>query len=377
MGHPHRILIVDDEDYIRHLLATLVQSLGHEPEIALDGWEALAKVKLDIDLVLLDLNMPGMDGFEVARRIREDPDVGDVPLMMVTGFSSQEDRLRAVEAGANDFIAKPVDPTELRVRMASLLKIKEQQDALQRHRAELQATVEKQTRTLRQALEEMTQAQRQAREAHLDTIHRLARAAEYKDEDTVAHIERMSRFCELLAQSLHWPPGEVEIIRHASSMHDVGKIGIPDSILLKPGQLTEEEWDIIKEHTVIGAHLLHGSPSELLQAGEVIALSHHEKWNGSGYPQGLAQEEIPLLGRISALADVFDALTTDRPYRPALSNEQALEIIRQGRGTHFDPQLVDLFFDHLPAVFPIQEQWRETPPLKIHPGGGEPERREK
>lgn len=365
MGQLHRILIVDDEDYVCHFLAGLVRSLGHEPEIALDGWEALAKLKLDIDLVLLDLSMPGMDGFEVARRIRKDPDMGDVPVIMVTAFSDKEDRLQAVEAGANDFIAKPVDRTELRVRMASLLKLKEQQDALKRHRAELQETVEKRTATLRRALEEMTQAQRQAREAHLDTIQRLARAAEYKDEDTAAHIERMSRYCELLARALHWAPSQVELIRYASAMHDVGKIGIPDSILLKPDTLTADEWEVIKQHTTIGARILHGSPSELLQAGQTIALSHHEHWNGSGYPQGLAREEIPLLGRISALADVFDALTTDRPYRPALSNDQALAIIREGREVHFDPQLVDLFFDHLPAVFAIQEQGGKAPNLEI------------
>lgn len=353
-----RLLIVDDEAPNRDLLEALVEGLGHEPELACDGVEALAKIKLDVDLVLLDVMMPGMDGFDVARRIRQDPDYGDVPIIMVTALTGKEDRLRAVEAGANDFITKPIDKTELRIRTASLLGMKEAQDLIKRHRKELEDTVQRRTAALRQALAEMAEAQRRTQEAHLDTLQRLVLAAEFKDDDTALHLQRMSRYAALLAQELNLPPGEVELIRLASPMHDVGKIGIPEHILLKPGQFTAEEMERMKQHTHIGGRLLRGSASELLKAGEIIALTHHEKWDGSGYPNGLAGEAIPLWGRISAVADVFDALTSPRPYKPAFPNDQAVRMLEEGRAKHFDPALIDLFLTHLDAVVVIQEECR-------------------
>lgn len=355
---PKRILIVDDEEPNQELLRSILDSLGHDSEIAADGFEALAKYKLDIDLVLLDVNMPGMDGFTVARRIREDPDCGSVPILMVTALTSKNDRLRAVEAGANDFITKPIDVTELKVRMASLLRMKEAQDAIKRHQEELERTVEKRTAYLRQSLDNLAKAHRATYEAHLDTIRCLAVAAEYKDENTGTHINRMSHYTALLAQGLNLPPNEVELILHASKMHDVGKIGIPDSILLKPGKLTEEEMEIMKQHTIIGARILEGSLSEILQAGKVMALSHHEKWDGSGYPKGLSGKDIPLWGRICAVADVFDAITSDRPYHKAMPNEKAYEILREERGRHFDPGIIDVFFDRIEEVLKIQERYR-------------------
>ncbi|MBW2596022.1 MAG: response regulator, partial [Deltaproteobacteria bacterium] len=203
MSQPKRILIVDDEKLNRELLEILVASLGHKPEIARDGVEALAMMKLDIDLVLLDVMMPGMDGFEVARRIREDPDTSDIPIVMVTSLTSKEDRFRAVEAGANDFITKPIDKTELQVRTANLLKMKESQDAIKRYQVELENKVEQRTEDLRLALQDMAEAQRKTHKAHLDTIVRLAIAAEYKDEDTAAHIHRMSHYCAIIARGLH------------------------------------------------------------------------------------------------------------------------------------------------------------------------------
>ncbi|HXG30439.1 MAG TPA: HD domain-containing phosphohydrolase [Thermodesulfobacteriota bacterium] len=355
---PKRILIVDDEEPNRELLKSILDSLGHDSETAADGFEALAKYKLDIDLVLLDVNMPGMDGFTVVRRIREDPDCSSVPILMVTALTSKNDRLRAVEAGANDFITKPIDVTELKVRMASLLRMKEAQDAIKRHQEELERTVEKRTAYLRQSLDNLAKAHRATYEAHLDTIRCLAVAAEYKDENTGTHINRMSHYTALLAQGLNLPPNEVELILHASKMHDVGKIGIPDSILLKPGKLTEEEMEIMKQHTIIGARILEGSLSEILQAGKVMALSHHEKWDGSGYPKGLSGKDIPLWGRICAVADVFDAITSDRPYHKAMPNEKAYEILREERGRHFDPGIIDVFFDRIEEVLKIQERYR-------------------
>ena len=217
-----------------------------------------------------------------------------------------------------------------------------------------QAAVALTNRTL---IEDLTEAKQRIEEAHLDTIQRLAVVAEYKDEDTAIHIRRMSRYCAVLARTLKLSPADVEMMLHASPMHDVGKIGIPDAILVKPGKLDADEWNIMKQHTIMGAQILSGSESELIQAGEVIALSHHEKWDGSGYPNGLAREKIPLLGRICAVADVFDALTSKRPYKEAFPNEKACKILKEGRGKHFDPNILDAFFKRLDEVVAIQQSY--------------------
>jgi len=338
----HRILVVDDLEQNRMLLAGMVQSLGFEVETAADGLEALGKLRLGIDLVLLDVMMPGIDGFEVVRRIRCDSGFHDLPVIMVTALDSREDRMRSVDAGANDYIAKPVDKTELRARVGSQLRLKDAQDQIKRHSAELEATVVERTRALREALSEMVEAQRKTENAHLDSIHRLVLASGFRDGNIAGHIQRISSYTATLARALRLSPREVEVLTHASPLHDVGKIGIPDAILLKEGKLTDEERTLMKAHTWIGGEILAGSPSEIVQAGEVIALSHHEWWNGSGYPRGLAGEDIPLMGRICAVADVFDALTSDRIYRPAHSIDEALDLMRGEKG-HFDPQLFRLF----------------------------------
>ena len=357
MNRKQRVLVVDDDNAVRDLLAMTIQFFGYETETARDGFEALAKIHLDIDLILLDVQMPGMDGFEVARRIRSDPTVSDLPICMITGNTDRSDRLRAVEVGVNDFVGKPADETELRIRTASLLKQKEAQDQIKRYQEDLEQKVNHRTQALRKALEEIADAQRKTNEAHLDTIRRLAIAAEYRDDDTANHIQRVSLISGLLAEKLHFPAGEVEIIREAVPMHDVGKIGIPDEILFKPGKLTDEEFDIMKRHTIIGGQILEGSPSEFLKAGEVIALSHHEKWDGSGYPKGLSGEDIPLWGRICAVTDVFDALLSSRPYKPAFPMEKVMGIMKEGRGKHFDPALLDIFIDNLDATIRIRNQY--------------------
>ena len=212
--------------------------------------------------------------------------------------------------------------------------------------------------TNRQLIEDLTDAKHRIEEAHLDTVQRLAIVAEYKDEDTAIHIKRMSRYCTVLARGINLPRKDVEIVLHASPMHDVGKIGIPDAVLCKPGKLDEEEWEIMKQHTVMGAQILSGSESELIKTGQVIALSHHEKWDGTGYPNGLAKEDIPLLGRVCAVADVFDALTSKRPYKDAFPNEKAYEILKAGSEQHFDKHIVDMFFECLDEILAIQEAFR-------------------
>ncbi len=356
MTQRKRILVVDDESCNRLLLQSALKTLGYEPEHAQDGFEALAKLSLDIDVVLLDVMMPGMDGFEVARRIKKDIHWGDTPIIMVTSLTSREDRLRAVEAGAGDYISKPVDLVELRVRLASILRMKEAQDALKHHKAELEATVRRRTAALRKSLEDIGKAQRRTHQAHMDTIRRLVLASEFKDDDTGAHVQRVSSFSALIAEALKLPPGEVEIIREAAPMHDVGKIGIPDAVLQKPGQLTAEEMTMMHGHCEIGAQILGGSRSQILQAGEIIALSHHERWDGAGYPYGQAGEDIPLFGRICALADVFDALTNKRSYKEPYPLEKAVGILKEDRGRHFDPTLVDIFMENLGQVVEIQDR---------------------
>ena len=357
---PKRILLVDDDYSTRAITQALVASLGHEVESASDGIEGLAKIRLGVDLVLLDVVMSGIDGFEVCRRIRADAATRDIPVIMLTSMASLDDRLRAVEAGANDFIAKPIDETELRIRSTSLLKLKDTQDALKAYQAHLEDLVRQRTASLRAALDQMAEAQRVAYLAHLDTVERLAIVAEYKDRITARHIERMSRYCAVIARGLKLPPGEVELIQHASRMHDLGKIAVPDMILAKPGSLDTREWAVMREHAVIGGSILADSDSELLKAGRIIALSHHERWDGSGYPQGLKGEAIPLWGRICAVADTFDAVTSERSYKPAYSNDIALRILRDERGRQFDPAVVDVFLEHFEEIVAIQTKYADA-----------------
>jgi len=365
MNHPpdaarRRVLVIDDDNTTRRVTEHLMTSFGYSVETASDGVEGLSKLTNAIDLVLLDVVMPGIDGFEVCRRIRRDAIGRDLPVIMVTSMSGREDRLRAVEAGANDFITKPVDETELRVRSASLLKMKEAQDALKNIRTNLEELVERRSSNLRKALVEMAEAQRRTYVAQLDTVERLAIVAEYKDKVTARHIQRMSEYCAVIARGLKMAAADVELILHASRMHDVGKIAVPDAILQKPSSLDREEWAVMRQHPEIGAAILDKSASQVLKSGCVIALTHHERWDGSGYPGGLSGERIPLWGRICAVADVFDAVTSERPYKRAFSNEEATRILREGRGTHFDPRLVDMFFDRIDDILAVQARLRDS-----------------
>ena len=354
-----RILIVDDELINRKVLEGLLKSYGHECVSAESGPVALKLLDKSIDLVLLDIMMPGMDGFTVTRTIRKMPEYADLPIVMVTALSAKEDRLKAVEVGANDFVAKPIDTTELGVRMTSLLRMKKYHDELKDYQEHLQQMVAEKTGALRSALSALEHARLATVQAHMETIHKLSAAAEYKDEDTGSHIMRMSRYCALIARAHGMGEDEVDLILNSSPMHDIGKMGIPDAILLKPGKLNDEEWVVMRRHTIIGAKILRGGSSKYLEAGAEIALSHHEKWDGSGYPNGLAGDAIPLSGRISAVADVFDALTSKRPYKSALSNERSLEIMAAGRGTHFDPELYDLFIANFDEVLKIQGSFQD------------------
>lgn len=348
------ILVMDDEDINRKVLSSMLQALGYDSLVASSGIQGLELFTPHVDLVLLDIMMPEMNGFEVAEAIRARDDGKDVPIIMITALSAKEDRLRSVKAGANDFISKPIDAMELEVRMASLLKIKDYHDEIRRYKETLEDMVEAKTKALKMALTNLHVAQESTIKAHLETLNRLSVAAEFKDEDTAHHIQRMSRYSALIAEKHGLAEDQVDLILNASPMHDIGKIGIPDAILLKPASLDVDEWKIMQRHCEIGAKIMDSTSSCYLSAGCEIAISHHEKWDGSGYPLGIAGEDIPLFGRICAIADVFDALTSLRPYKEAFSNEKALKIMRDGRGTHFQPELLDLFFDAMAEVEAIQ-----------------------
>ncbi len=358
-GRQKKILVVDDSEHTRQLILTMLKTLGYQTEEAADGYVCLDKLEQGgIDLVLMDVNMPGINGFDTVHRIRQDAKFNDLPIIMVTGHDTREDRIKAVQVGANDFISKPVNTTELEVRTTNTLKMKDALDALKAHGEELEKKVHLRTQSLLKAMDELTVANKRTEDAEKDTIHRLAVASDYKDEDTGGHIKRIGSYCAILAKHAGLSKEKVDIIKHASTLHDIGKIGIPDNILLKPGKLTSEEFNEIKKHTLFGGEILKGSQSKYLKAGEIIAMTHHERWDGAGYPNGLKEEEIPIEGRICAIADVFDALTTRRPYKKAFSNEKAFKIMKDGRGNHFDPDLIDIFFDKIDEITAAQAKYR-------------------
>ena len=353
MKRPAKILIVDDEDKHRRLIEALLAPLGYQTLVATSGEEAIRKSRTESpDLVLLDIRIPGTGGFEIARQLKQDEMTNMIPIVMVTALDEAQDRVKALEAGADDFLSKPVDQAELQARVRSLLLVKAHNDHMRHYQQELQEEVANRTRDLEQALQRI-------KSASLETLHRLARAAEYKDKDTGGHIQRVAHYAASIGRQMGLEDSMVENVFHAAPMHDVGKIGIPDHILLKPGPLSPDEWEVMKLHTAIGGRILAGSVFEFIRLGETVALSHHEKWDGTGYPRGLWGTEIPLAGRILAVADVFDGLTSRRPYKAALPVNNSLEIMKDGRGKHFDPEVVDAFFAVQDKILRIREEYRE------------------
>ena len=347
------ILVVDDQPQNIELLEAYLVPQGYEIVKAANGEEALGKLSANqIDLILLDVMMPGIDGFEVTRRVRHDNKHQLLPIILVTALRETEDRVKGIEAGCDDFISKPIDKTELLARVRSLVKVKAYNDLQSNYRNELETEVTKRTEELKQAVEKI-------QAASLDTIYRLSVASEYKDADTGAHIKRVSWYSASIAHHMGLAEKTIETILYAAPMHDLGKIGIPDRILLKPARLNPAEWKIMNTHTVIGAKILKGSDAEFIRLGEIIARSHHEKWDGSGYPDGLKGMDIPIAGRITAIADVFDALTSKRPYKEPFSVEDSLVIIGEGRGSHFDPDVVDAFFAIQDEILTIKNEYND------------------
>lgn len=354
------ILVIEDDPMNNRLLTTILTRLGYIADGAFDGLSGLAKVESSPpDLILLDLNLPGVDGYEVARRLKHSAKTRIIPIVVVSSFAEVENRIKALDAGADDFLSKPIDQVELRARVQSLLKVKVYNDHMVSHQKILEEEVDKRTRQLRQAFDDLKTASEKVKQAALDTTFRLAQAGEYKDAETGSHIKRMGYYTEAIAKAMALPPQDIEAILYAAPMHDIGKIGIPDRILLKPGPLDEQEWNFMKQHTIIGGNILSGSDSYVIQMAEQVALAHHEKWDGSGYPKGLKGLEISLWGRISAIADVFDALTTRRPYKEAFPLEYSLEILEKSRGAHFDPEVVDAFFSIKEEILSIRIKYDE------------------
>jgi len=347
-----RILVVDDHAENLELLEAFLAPQGYEVVRAASGEEALKRLSSnDVALMLLDVMMPGINGYEVIRRVRQDSAHRLLPIVLVSALRDKEERVKGIEAGCDDFLSKPVDKMELLARVRSLLKVKAYNDLMSKYREDLESEVRSRTEELRHAMKGI-------KAASLETIVRLSRAAEYRDEDTGAHILRMSHYAAAVAKQMGLSEKDVETILHAAPMHDIGKIGIPDRILLKPGKLDAEEWEIMTSHTTVGVRILEGSDAEVIQLGETIAGTHHEKWNGEGYPSGLKGENIPISGRITAIADVFDALTSKRPYKEPFSVDRSFSIITEGRGAHFDPAATDAFVAAREEILQIKARYQ-------------------
>jgi putative two-component system response regulator len=333
------ILIVDDVPENLEILSAFLRDI-YTVKVATRGQRALDIVRRSPpDLILLDIMMPEMDGFEVCRRLKSDYTTRHIPVIFATAKIEPEAELEGLALGAVDYISKPFNPPVVLARVRTHLALYDQN-------RELESRVEQRTVQLH--------------DTRLQIIRRLGRAAEYKDNETGLHVIRMSHYARLIGLAAGMSEQRAEVLLNAAPMHDIGKIGIPDSILQKPGKLTPDEWEVMKTHAAIGAEII-GDPqdSELLEMAKVVAVSHHEKWDGSGYPHSLAGEDIPRVGRIVAIADVFDALTSERPYKKAWPVEEAVSWILSQSGQHFDPQLTECFARCLPDIEAIRQQYRE------------------
>jgi putative two-component system response regulator len=324
-----KLLVVDDEATNLQMLRHVLQD-DYRLLFAKDGSKAIALAQRERpDLVLLDIMMPDMTGYEVCAALKQDPQTRHIPVIFVTALADADDEARGFAVGGVDYLTKPASPAIVKARVRNHLSLV-QVDEL--------------------------------RETRLEIIRRLGLAAEFKDNETGMHVIRMSYFSRILGQAAGLGPVDVENLFNAAPMHDIGKIGIPDAVLLKQGPLNPEEWSVMRTHSQIGADILGQHRSGLMQVASEIAITHHEKWDGSGYPLGLAGTEIPISGRIAAIADVFDALTSERPYKTAWTVDAALDLLRAQSGKHFDPTLVTLFMQHLPEILEVKDRWAETTP---------------
>ena len=352
------ILIVDDEEPIRRLLGYLLEPHGYKVALAGEAREARQRMESgSYALVLCDVNMPGESGMDLIRHILTQ--YPSTAVIMITGLDSPVLANAALDMGAFGYVIKPFEANEVLINVANALRRRKLEIENAMHRENLEEVVRTRTIALQQALEWLERSEKELRLSREETIQRLAIAAEYRDSSTAQHIQQMSHYCELLARRYALSPERCDLIRTASPMHDIGKIGTPDHVLLKPGKFTPEEFKVITQHTEIGYRILAGSDSELLKVAALIAWTHHERFDGTGYPRGLKGETIPLEGRITAIADNFDALTTQRVYKPAYDFDHAKELMLKERGKHFDPELLDIFFDSMEEITRIYDQFAD------------------
>lgn len=357
MAQPH-ILIVDDEPPIRTMLARLLEGHGYACTLAADAAEARACLKATrFALILCDVNMPGESGLELVTHVLAE--YQDTAAVMVTGLDNPQLATTALELGAYGYIIKPFEANEVLINVVNALRRRRLEIETRAHREQLEQTVLARTAELRRTVERLERAERDVRQSREETIKRLAIAAEFRDNLTAQHIQRMSQYCAILARRYGLDADRCELIRIASPMHDIGKLGTPDHILLKPGKITPEEFKIMAQHSDIGYRILAGSDAELLKLAATIAWTHHEKYDGSGYPRGLVGTVIPLEGRIAAIADAFDALTSRRAYKPAYAIDQTVDLMRERRASHFDPELLDLFLGDLDEVIAIRQRYAD------------------
>lgn len=343
-----KILIVDDQPSNVMLLEQILSQEGYTNILSTQYPKEVLGIyqKEKPELVLLDLNMPELDGFGVMEQLQEVETDSYIPVLVLTAVDHPAVRQRALTAGARDFLSKPFDVSEVICRIRNLLEVR----ILHNRHRNLNQILEAQVRERTQELEDTRK----------EVIYRLGRAGEYRDNETGNHVIRMSQFSYLLSQKMGFPTKQCELILNASPMHDIGKIGIPDKILLKPGKLDHEEWEIMKTHVIKGVEILSGNDSELIRTARNIAWHHHEKWDGSGYPEGLKGEGISIEGRVVAVADVFDALTSERPYKKAWEVEEALDFMKEQKGKHFQPELIDAFLDIIPEAIKVRNQFADT-----------------
>ena len=352
------ILIVDDEESIRRLLGYLLEPHGYAISLAADAREARQQLaQQPYALVLCDVNMPGESGMDLVRHILSLH--SHTAVIMVTGLDSPVLANAALEMGAFGYVIKPFESNEVLISVANSMRRRKLEIENGMHRENLEEMVRTRTIALQQALEWLERSEKELRLSREETIQRLAIAAEFRDSATAQHIQRMSHYCELLARRYGLSPDRCDLIRTASPMHDIGKIGTPDHVLLKPGKFTPEEFNVIAQHAEIGYRILVGSDAELLKVAALIAWTHHERWDGSGYPRKLKGEAIPLEGRIAAVADAFDALTTERVYKPAFPFEHAVELMTKHRGEHYDPDLLDVFVASIEDIKSIHDQYAD------------------
>ncbi len=352
-----QLLIVDDDEAVRRWEERVVTDNGYSSESARDAEDARSHLSAgEFELALLDVNLPGDSGFDLLTQIRRDHP--NLAVVMVTGEDNTELAMKAIELGAFGYLIKPVRTGELLINIANALHRRRGEKLAFQRLERLREDAQQRGDDLAQALQNLELSEREVWASQAETIFRLARLVEFRDEETGHHLHRMSSYCETITRTMGEGAEGCERLRLASQLHDVGKVAVPDSVLLKRGKLTPPEFEIIKGHSEIGYRMLAGSASDVVQLGAVVAYTHHERWDGNGYPRSLAGEAIPREGRIAAVADVFDALTSDRVYRAALPVRSALKLMGEERG-HFDPEVFDSFIGVMPAIEQTRQHYAD------------------